>query len=100
MEDNGIITDCQIKTFNYEPVLNFDFQSSVSINKVVLFSDSFKEVLNDLDTSSTTLKISISPDPSKFKLTTFGNGFTSETDVPSECEMVDAFHCSNYCEHR
>lgn len=100
MEDNGIITDCKIRTLVCEPVLNFNFESSATINKVVLFSDSFKEVLNDLDTNSDTLKISISSDPSKLRLTTDGNGLISETDIPNDCQMIDAFYCNFPCQYR
>lgn len=100
MEDSGVITDCKIRTLVNEPVLSFNFDTSLSINKVVFFSDSFKEVLNDLDTNSESLEISITSDPSTFKLVTDGNGLISETIVPSDSEMVDAFYCQANCQFR
>ncbi|KAK6643776.1 hypothetical protein RUM43_000039 [Polyplax serrata] len=99
MEHGGVITDCKIKTLMCKQILNFNFETSVLVNKVVLFSDSFKEVLNDLDTNSDILKISMSTDPLKLKLTTDGNGLISETDVPFDCQMVDAFQCSSSCQY-
>ncbi|PSN41823.1 Coronin-1C [Blattella germanica] len=72
LEENGVITDCSIKTLEPEDVMDFNFAASNVLNKIILRSECLKEVFAELDTSSDLIEILLSPDPPYFRISTSG----------------------------
>ena len=56
-------------------------------------SDWLAEVFNDLDTTSETLDITISPVKPFFRIATRGQGGTTQVDCPKNSDVVESFTC-------
>jgi len=95
LEDNGVRTDCGLRTLEYDGVLNFDFAGVAIPNKVIMKSDSLKEALNELDWSSDILTVLLSPDPPYFRLTTSGPSGSCQVDYPKDSEVFEGFDCTS-----
>ena len=95
MEEDGVITNCTIKTLTAEEILDFNFDHSNVLNKVILRSESLKEVMNDLDMSSDIVEIFLSPDAPYFRFVTVGDAGETQADIPKDCDIIDSFQCSS-----
>lgn len=93
LEEDGVLTDCSLKTLEPDEVLDFDFCSTNVINKIIMKSECLKEVFNELDTSSDILQILMSPDAPFLEFSTFGNSGSTHSSFSKESDMVEAFQC-------
>jgi cell cycle checkpoint protein len=93
LEENGVLTDCSIRTQEPEETLDFDFCSANVVNKAILKAECMREVFAELDMTSDVLQILLSPDSPYFRLSTFGNAGTTHFDIPSDSEMMETFDC-------
>ena len=59
-------------------VLDFDFCSANVVNKVILSAECLREVFADLDTTSDTLEILLSPSPPYCRMSTSGYAGTTQ----------------------
>ncbi|KAF2078185.1 hypothetical protein CYY_000475 [Polysphondylium violaceum] len=71
LEEDGVITNCSIKTMDAEDTLSFDYAGTVA-NRVLIDSDNLLEAFGELDYSSSILKILLTPDIPFLKLSTNG----------------------------
>jgi len=94
LEEDGVLTDCSLKTLEPDEVLDFDFCSSNVVNKIIMKSECLKEVFNELDMSSEVLQILMSPDQPFLQFSTFGNAGSTHSSFPKDSEMVESFECS------
>lgn len=94
LEDNGVVTDCSLKTLEPEDTLDFNFNSANVVCKVIIKSECLKEVFADLDMTSEVLEILLSPEKPFFRLSTFGNAGSTHSDFPKDSDMVESFQCS------
>jgi len=94
LEEQGVITDCKIKTREAEECLDFNFASSQIISKIIMNSEYLKDVFNELDPSSEFIQFSISPKDETFKITTQGPAGECVVTVPKDSDMVEHFTCS------
>lgn len=94
LEENGVLTDCSLKTLEPEETLDFNFNSLNVVNKIIMKSECLKEAFAELDMSSEVLEILMSPDKPHFRLSTYGNAGSSHSDFPKESDMVESFQCS------
>lgn len=78
-----MITDCSLKTMEAEDILDFDFPVSNVVNKVILQAGDFKDIFNELDSTSECVEIFLSPDAPFFQITTKG--------VAGECQVSNVF---------
>ena len=76
LEESGVITDCRIRTIQFDPVLDYDFTTANVIAKIIMNSDCLKEIFAELDATSETVQFSISPENQNFRITTFGTSGT------------------------
>ncbi|XP_046562563.1 cell cycle checkpoint protein RAD1-like [Haliotis rubra] len=93
LEEEGVLTDCSIKTLEPDEVLDFDFCSTNVINKIIMKSECVREVFSELDMSSDVLQILMSPDKPYFQLSTFGNAGSTHSAFPKDSDMVESFQC-------
>ncbi|KAK3576131.1 hypothetical protein CHS0354_043099 [Potamilus streckersoni] len=94
LEEDGVLTDCSIKTLEPDEVLDFNFLSTNVINKIIMKSECLKEAFSELDMTSDVLQILLSPDPPYFRLSTFGNSGSTHSDFPKDSDMVESFQCT------
>lgn len=94
LEEDGVLTDCSIKTLEPDEVLDFNFCSTNVVNKIIMKSECLKEAFNELDMTSDVLQFLMSPDAPHFRLSTFGNAGSTHSDFPKESDMVESFQCS------
>jgi len=85
----GEMIDCAIKTMEVEDCMNFNFADSSVINKFILDSDMFKEVVAYLDPNCESVRLEIKKDQFRFSTTsTFGD---SEAKVTSNSRMMEKY---------
>ncbi|KAL8591946.1 ssDNA endodeoxyribonuclease [Nucella lapillus] len=94
VEEEGVLTDCSLKTLEPDEVLDFDFCSTAVINKIIMKSECLKEVFSDLDSSSDILQILMSPDAPFLEFSTFGNAGSAHSSFSKDSDMVEAFQCT------
>ncbi|XP_025091169.1 cell cycle checkpoint protein RAD1-like [Pomacea canaliculata] len=94
LEEDGVLTDCSLKTLDPDEVLDFDFCSTNVINKIIMKSECLKEVFNELDVTSEVLQILMSPDAPYLQLSTFGSAGSTHSSFLKESDMVEAFQCT------
>lgn len=94
LEDNGVLTDCSIKTQESDESLDFNFNSANVVNKIIIKSECLKEAFSELDMTSEVLEILMSPDKPFLRLSTFGNAGSTHSDFPKESELVEQFQCT------
>ena len=78
LEESGVLTDCSIQTQDADEVLDFDFSSANVVNRVIMKADGLREVFAELDTSSESLEILLSPSPPYCRLSTVGYAGTTQ----------------------
>lgn len=59
IEENGIITDCSLKTQNPEELLDFHLEPENVLNKVVLQTELLKDILYELDPTSEVIEVTL-----------------------------------------
>lgn len=94
LEEDGVITDCSIKTLEPDEVLDFNFCSTNVINKIIMKSECLKEAFSELDMTSDVLEFLMSPDAPYFRLSTFGNAGSTYSDFPKDSDMMESFQCA------
>ena len=94
LEEDGVLTDCSIKTLEPDEILDFNFCSTNVINKIIMKSECLKEAFSELDMTSDILQFLMSPDPPHFRLSTFGNAGSTHSDFPKESDMMESFQCT------
>jgi len=95
LEDQGVVTDCQIKTKEAEECLDFNFTNSKIISKIIINSEHLKDVFSELDTSSEYIEFLISPKDPKFQMRTTGPAGDCLVSVPSSSAMIELFKCDS-----
>jgi len=93
LEEQGVITDCQVKTREAEECLDFNFANAKIISKVIMNSDYLKEVFSELDTSSEYIQFSVAPTAPHFQICTMGPAGDCTVCVPNSSDMVELFTC-------
>lgn len=93
LEDNGIITECSLKTMEAESLVNFEFDVDKIISKVVMKSECLKEALHEIEASNDIIEIVISKEKNQFRLSSFGIIGDTHIDVPNDSDFIEIFEC-------
>lgn len=72
LEEAGVLTDCSIQTQEANETLDFDFCSANVVNKIIMSAEGLREAFAELDMTSDSLEILLSPSSPYFRLSTFG----------------------------
>lgn len=72
LEEEGIITDCSLRTMTDCETLEFDITDADVICKIILKAQDFREVMADLDHTSDYVEFLMSPNAPHFRITTEG----------------------------
>ncbi len=73
LEESGVVTDCRIRTANFDPVLDYDFSSANVFGRIIMSSECLREVFQELDASSETVQFCLAPDSPHLRITTHGH---------------------------
>ncbi|XP_017757059.1 PREDICTED: cell cycle checkpoint protein RAD1-like [Eufriesea mexicana] len=95
IEENGIITDCSLKTQDPDELLDFHLEPENVLNKVVLQTELLKDVLSELDSTSELINLLLSPSPPFFRISTAGLAGLCHIELPHDGELVDNFQCTS-----
>ncbi|RUS30811.1 cell cycle checkpoint protein RAD1-like protein [Jimgerdemannia flammicorona] len=99
LEDSGVITLCKITTFEPEPELDFDFNSTPSVQRVIMKSEWLRDAFNELDSTSDRVTFLISPERPFFRLSSFGVAGSTEMDYPKDTDVLESFYCTAIAQH-
>ncbi|XP_012280429.1 cell cycle checkpoint protein RAD1 [Orussus abietinus] len=94
INEDGIITDCSLKTQEPDELLDFTFDTENVINKVVLQTELLKDVFAEMDPTSEVMELLLSPDAPYFQITTAGVAGDCRIEIPHNSQLVDIFECT------
>lgn len=57
IEEDGIITDCSLRTLEVDALLDFHLEAENIVNKVVLQTELLKDVITELDPTSDLVEV-------------------------------------------
>jgi len=95
LEEQGIVTDCQIKTREAEECLDFNFANAKIVSKVIMNSEYLKEVFSELDTSSELIQFCVSSHEPNFQIKTMGPAGDCSVEVKNTSDIIELFSSSH-----
>lgn len=93
LEEDGVITDCSIKTQEADELLDFEFCGANVTAKVIMRADGLRDAFNNLDNTSDALTIMITPDAPHFRMSTSGEMGLYHHDIPKDSDIMESFEC-------
>jgi len=99
LEEGGIVTDCSIRTYDPDEIMDFEFSLTSIAAKIIMKAEPIRETFNDLDSSSEYMEICVQPDKG-IRFSTVGTHCTSETAILKESEFVEVFTCTQKLSHK
>lgn len=100
LEDNGIITECSVKTLESDSLVNFEFDFDKVTNKIIMKSECFKEALSEIEASNDIIEILIAPERDFMRISSFGIMGDTHVDIPSNSEYIEVFDCKETQRYR
>ena len=91
LEEQGVVSDCKIRTREPEPCLDFNFATANIVSKVIMKSEYLKDVFTELDTLSEMVELRVSPTDKTFRVATLSPAGECEATVPDSSDMVEHF---------
>ncbi|XP_071559205.1 cell cycle checkpoint protein RAD1 [Temnothorax nylanderi] len=95
IEEDGVITDCSLKTLEVDALLDFHLEAGNVVNKVVLRTELLKDVMAELDPTSELVELRLSPEEPYFRISTEGLGGICHIDLPRDSDLIDTFQCTS-----
>ncbi|XP_053999476.1 cell cycle checkpoint protein RAD1-like isoform X1 [Hylaeus anthracinus] len=95
IEEDGIITDCSLKTQQPDELLDFHLEPENVLNKVVLQTELLKDILSELDPTSDLIELLLSPAAPFFRISTAGLAGICHVELPHDGELIDNFQCNS-----
>ncbi|KAK0166908.1 hypothetical protein PV327_004377 [Microctonus hyperodae] len=93
IEEDGVITDCSLKTQEPDELLDFRIESDSVLNKVILHTELLKDILSELDPTSEFIQLLLSPNAPYFRISTEGLAGECRIELPHDSELIDTFEC-------
>ena len=94
LEEQGVVSDCKIRTREPESCLDFNFPTANIVSKVIMKSEYLKDVFTELDTLSEMVELRVSPTEKTFRVATQSPAGECEATVPDSSDMVESFTSS------
>ncbi|XP_012227665.1 cell cycle checkpoint protein RAD1 [Linepithema humile] len=95
IEEDGLITDCSLKTLEVDTLLDFHLESENVVNKVVLKTELLKDIIGELDQTSDLVKLCLSPEEPFFRISTNGLRGICHITLPHDSNLIDTFQCTS-----
>ncbi|KAJ3138432.1 ssDNA endodeoxyribonuclease [Geranomyces variabilis] len=95
LEEKGVVTMCQLTTFEPEPHvdLHASFAAQRIVGKVIMKSQWLRDAFSELDGTSDTVTLLVSPAAPYFRLSASGLAGDTQMDYPKDTDVVESFHC-------
>lgn len=93
IEEDGIITDCSLKTQDPDEILDFHMETELVLNRVVLKTTLLRDIWTELDPSSEYLELLLSPESPYFRITSNGLAGECRIELPHDSELICTFQC-------
>ncbi|KAJ3146579.1 ssDNA endodeoxyribonuclease [Geranomyces michiganensis] len=95
LEEKGVVTMCQLTTFEPEPLtdLHASFAAQRIVGKVIMKSQWLRDAFSELDGTSDTVTLLVSPAAPYFRLSASGLAGDTQMDYPKDTDVVESFHC-------
>ncbi|RKO85886.1 Rad1/Rec1/Rad17, partial [Blyttiomyces helicus] len=102
LEERGVVTACHVATYDPEPLIELQsvFAEHQIVSKVIMKSEWLKEAFSELDSTSTTLSLLVSPAPPYFRLSAAGLAGEAQMDYPKDTDVLESFYCSGPATHQ
>ncbi|EGF81803.1 hypothetical protein BATDEDRAFT_87254 [Batrachochytrium dendrobatidis JAM81] len=96
LQDGNIVTACNLATYDNEPItdLHATFGDRQIVGKIIMKSDWLKTAFGELDSTSSDLTLSISPQHPFLRISASGLAGESELDYPRDTEVLESFSCT------
>jgi len=92
LEDQGVITQCQIRTLDAMGPIDFNFRSSPIVSRAIVKSELLKEALAELEPpGGSIVQIRMSPEASFLSMAVNGDSCSAQVDFPSDGQSNDVF---------
>ncbi|KOC64880.1 Cell cycle checkpoint protein RAD1 [Habropoda laboriosa] len=95
IEEDGVITDCSLKTQDPDELLDFHLEPENVLNKVVLQTELLKDILSELDPTSDFIELLLSPSTPFFRISTAGLAGICYVELPHDGDLIDNFQCTS-----
>ncbi|KAK0080759.1 hypothetical protein PV325_013369 [Microctonus aethiopoides] len=93
IEEDGVITDCSLKTQEPDELLDFRMESDSILNKVILHTELLRDILSELDPTTEFIQLLLSPNAPYFRISTEGLAGECRIELPHDSELIDTFQC-------
>ncbi|GAB6030047.1 ssDNA endodeoxyribonuclease [Chamberlinius hualienensis] len=94
LEEHDMFTECNVKTYEVDDIVFFDFVDANCVCKIIMQSEYLKDTFAELDTSSEYLQIRVSPRPPYFRISTVGSFNSFHFECPKDSEVMEVFQCT------
>ncbi|KAH0550014.1 cell cycle checkpoint protein RAD1 [Cotesia glomerata] len=94
IEEDGILTDCSLKTLEPDDLIDFNIEPSNVLNKVILNTEILRDIWSELDPTTDVIALLLSPDPPYFRISTSGFAGECHIEIPHDTESIENFQCS------
>ncbi|OMH84639.1 Sporulation protein RMD1 [Zancudomyces culisetae] len=93
LEDNGVISICRLATFIPDPFPDLDFDSSPTIQSVIIRSEWLQDLFNELESNGEIIMFSISNTSPILKIVISGSTGSTEVKYLNNEKVLEAFSC-------
>lgn len=100
LEEEGVLTDCQIRTQEAIDVLNFVIRNDDMSFKVIMRAPELRLIFSELDSSTEFIEMKLSKEPENMKIMTRGESGRCEVCIASSSEFVTMFKCEEETSYR
>jgi len=100
LEEGGVVTNCAIKTLDADELTDFNFLGSPITNKVIMDAEGLRDAFSELDWSSPTISLLLSPSEPYFRVSTVSAVGSFEVEYPKDSDLFEHFQCSARQENR
>ncbi|KAI9204057.1 cell cycle checkpoint protein rad1 [Polychytrium aggregatum] len=93
LEDQGVVTVCKLRTYVADPTveLRANFNASPTTSKLIINSEWLKGAFSELDETSTSIRLLISPRPPYFRISASGLSGQTNIDYPNDTDVLEGF---------
>ncbi|KND04394.1 uncharacterized protein SPPG_00125 [Spizellomyces punctatus DAOM BR117] len=95
LEERGVVTECRLTTYNPEALTDLfsTFAEQRMVSKLIMKSDWLRDAFSELDGTSDTITLHISPDAPYFRLSASSLAGDAQMDYPKDTDVIESFHC-------
>ncbi|XP_062556000.1 cell cycle checkpoint protein RAD1 [Armigeres subalbatus] len=99
--EDGLITECSVKTMEALDILDYDFEEDHVCSKVSIKGQEFFALLSEMDRNCKEIEILLSPDAPHVKFSTFDElGSESSFEITNSSDMLISFHSTDTTSNR